>query len=329
MVRPFLTSSHLGVTTLAVFALCSGACAPGPAGQDSGEGMVDCDVTIDETWPAQGATDAYWRDAVEFRLSGPDSTALVVADFDGAQSWEDDGTSLVYTPDAPLEPSSSYTVGLDYCHGSPSITFETSSYGLPIEDPEALPGQAYLVDLTAGRFVTGGSMAEGLSMFFTRSILFEVLSVGHDELSIRAGVSTARGEAQDPCYLSVDIDEVDGEEAPYFELSIEDFTFGAYRGELRMYEFTMRGTIAPDGSSVGGVSYEVTVLAEELAGILGVEPDRICDLLDDLGASCEPCPGSADESCVTVGADRIEAPRLDAGIERVTELSAACEEEAS
>lgn len=107
-----------------------------------------CETTIPSTWPDNGATGVYHRGAVEFTLSEPDPTAVVVADFDGVQSTRDGGLVVVYTPTEPLEPLTTYEVSLDYCRGTPSISFTTSALGSALMDDVDLVGRVYAADMT-------------------------------------------------------------------------------------------------------------------------------------------------------------------------------------
>jgi hypothetical protein len=78
----------------------------GGGGDSGGSGMADCAVSIDATFPEDGATDHYYLDPVRFVLSEPDGSAEVVTDVPGTTTTEDGGTTIVFTPDEPLAPSS-------------------------------------------------------------------------------------------------------------------------------------------------------------------------------------------------------------------------------
>jgi hypothetical protein len=58
-----------------------------------------CGVQIAETWPEQGAADAYYRGDITFSLDGPDPTAAVAL----ADCHEDCATPGA-NPDCPLSP---------------------------------------------------------------------------------------------------------------------------------------------------------------------------------------------------------------------------------
>jgi len=203
------------------------ACVEPPDGDDSGP--ATCDITIDETWPLGGAQDVYHRDSLEFTLSEPDPDALVVAEFPGEQSFIGEGEIVLYTPAEPLEPDQDYTVGLDYCHGSPRIDFHTSTYGLDLEEDSDLVGSTFAVDLTSGRFGLGATMAEGLSAFFDRAILFQILGAWPGGIALRVAISEpiGSGGAQDPCYRTTEFADLATEQAPFFGFELADFVLGA------------------------------------------------------------------------------------------------------
>lgn len=279
------------------------ACAPADLPGDSGP---TCDVTIDSTDPSDGAVDHYFRGPLLFELSEPDPTAVVVASFPGTQTV--DGNYVVYTPDEPLDPNTEYTVGFDYCHGAPEITFMTSDLGESVEDTEALLGNTYAIDFSEGRFLEGDDIGELLSTFFGRSLLIQVLAYDEDGMDIRVAVSERGGDDQEVCRRTLDIEGMDITESPYFSFQTDEFSFGAYEGELTFLDFQVDGTFAADGSAVGGVGFSLTLKVSELVPILGVgDEDELCELADQMGVECVVCGGG---TCVTISADSIYGPEL-------------------
>jgi hypothetical protein len=287
-----------------------------------------CDTVIDATSPFPGQTDAYWRAPLFFTFSAPDPTATVEAPFPGTQRWDDTGTVLTFTPDAPLSPATAYTVGVEFCGGTPEIPFSTSAYGQPIADPAALVGQTWALDLGGGRFVEGDGIAAPLSSFFDRSVLFQVTTLGAAGLGLRVGVSgsTPAQGSQDECFGTVDLSGVDTSEAPYFELDVHDFVFGAWEGDLALIGFRLEGTIAPDGTTVGGVAYSVVVPVSQLGAIFDYnDVDETCELIEDRGVPCEACPDGRDDMCVTISADQLEATPVDIDLVEIGAAPGGCD----
>ncbi len=289
------------------------SCATPASPVDSADTAAEsCGVTIDETWPLDGSSDAYWRGAIEFSLNSPDGSAWVVADFSGTQWTEDGGRRVLYEPAPPLEPLTQYTVGLDYCSGRPEIGFRTSELGLPVEDPTDLIGRTYRVDLAGGRFTRGGAIGEGLSSFFPRSVLFQITDLGAEGMSMRAALSEAGDPGtQDLCTATVDIEGVDSSQSPWFQFALDDFVFGAWEGELALLDFTLEGTVAPDASYAGGLAWSAAVPVSQLGAIFGYDDvGEVCAEIEARGVPCEICPDYSDSACVYFGADRIEAEAI-------------------
>jgi len=310
-----------------LLALLPASCAPVDVSDNiSDSEPPTCEVTIESVWPEDGANDAYYRSPVEIRLSEPDPTLSVSFEPSGELSTLDGGTTVLFAFDQPLQPDALYDYQVDYCHGAPSFSFTTSSYGAPVVNPQALLGHTFLVDLTSGRFTEGEGVGDTMSLFFTRGVLVQVVSVEDDEMTLILGVSTPlQGPvAQDPCFFTTEVTAA-ASESPFFELDIADFVFGAWRGSVGMYDFQMHGTLAADGSTVGGVSYRATVRASELGAVLKMDTEALCDLSEDLGVICAPCPDTAGQICITVAADRISAALAGVELEEVAEIGASCD----
>ncbi len=285
-----------------IFALL--ACAGDDVLLDSGP---TCDITIDSTDPSQGSTDHYFRGPLLFELSEPDPTATVVAPFAGTQTV--DGDYVIFTPDEPLKPDTDYAVTFDYCHGAPEIAFSTSSLGAPVEDTSSLVGRTYAVDFSEGRFIEGDEIGELLSTFFGRRLLVQVLDYRDEGVDLRVAVSKVVSDQQEPCRRTTDLEGLDITASPYFSFATDEFSFGAYEGELTFLDFSVDGTFAADGAAIGGVGFSLTLRVSELVPILGVgDEDELCELADQLGVACELCGG---QTCVTISADRILAPEVD------------------
>ena len=296
------------------------ACANGdPYEPDSTLG-ANCTITVDETWPTQGADDFYFRDSIEFRLSEPDPDARVVFGRSGTQSTAEDGHMVVFTPDQPLPSSTDFEVGLEYCFGSPKIGFSTSNLGEPIEDIQALQGTTYRVDLQDARYLENAGAADFLMGWLGRSLLFQVIEYQNNEITLRMAVSKAGDTSeQDLCYRTFDIDgmQLEGSE---LVLDFDDILFEFYNGSLEVGDFTLLGTLAPDLSHVGGAEFtgwlNITDFTDSLE--LGEDED-LCEIIDNLDSSCEPCPDNESQSCIHLMGDRLTALAVDTELEIIEE----------
>jgi len=294
----------------------SSACVEVPdLGTDAGP---TCTVSVDSTWPIDGAQDFYHRSALEFELSEPDPTAVVAAEFPGEQAVSADGLWISYLPDEPLEPETVYEAGLDYCHGSPRISFSTSELGLPVESGATMLGRTFELDLTSGRYLQSSDVAQAFSAAFDRTVLFEVQFDEGAGLGVLAGMSDG-GEgsvSQDPCQPTSSSLQVDNDEAPFFSFRLDEFELVGDAGALTLVAFSLTGTIAPDAEFVGGITWEATAPAGQLGELMGLDAEELCELLEGSDAGCLPCPDGP-QSCITAAADRMEAWSVPVALESV------------
>ena len=150
-----------------------------------------CEATVRTISPASdGQANFYFRDNVIFTAStGADSAEIQLTTADGdiveGSTWVDDQVEddedlrVVFTPDEPLAPGTQYTATLDYCGGQPSVAFQTSELGTPIENPNALSGGTYTMDLSQARVVKPGIAAQALLMLVDNHLALQVLSLIH------------------------------------------------------------------------------------------------------------------------------------------------------
>jgi len=270
------------------------------------------------TLPTDQATDAYYRGPFEWVLEEPVETAEVLADFPGVQGLRKEGTVITFTPDPPLEPNTTYTMALDYCHGSPEIQFATSELGMPLEDEDLL-GASYVIDLTSGEFLESDLVGTVLTGFFGRNLLVQVVEQDGDDIVFRAAISdtgSRGGLEQDICRRTQDI-TLDASELPYIQLELAEFNFGAYESSLTFHRFALNGTVSPDGSYIGGMTWSITVSANDLVPILQAgDVETVCETAAQLEAECVPCPTGYDQ-CITVSGHQVLAEPIDAELEHI------------
>jgi hypothetical protein len=307
------------------------ACQPSDPTDDTHVvGPGDCEVGIESTYPTDGATDAYYRGAVEFSLSEADSSAMVFADFEGVQTTEDDGLTVVFTPSEPLEPLTSYEVGLDYCRGTPTIDFTTSTYGLPLEDPAALLGSTWAYDLRDARFYQAGYLGDLLQTFAERVGLVSVVGIEGDTIDLRLAVADDNEPpGQDYCARTMEVEAVDFSDTPYLQFGPTSVEFNAYLGIIKLNEMVVRSTVAPDGGSLGGMDITAVIDVRSVANAVDMDLVELCELLEVYGAPCEACPEDSEPYCVSTAADRFGAARVATTVDRINEAYSdpRCEEE--
>ncbi len=313
------------LTTLAL-----AACPRAGTDDSSDSQATSCDVSIDGTLPGNDSSDAYYRAAVEFYLSEADPTATVVADFAGTQSTRDEGTTILYLPDEALEPQTSYEIGLDYCGGQPSIAFTTSQYGLPLEDPASLLGRTWLWDLREARFYEGNYLGDLLQTFAERQGLISVVAMDETTVDLRLAVAVpGTPPSQDYCSRTTEIEGVDISEAPFVSFGPTSMEFQAYLGTIVISDTMVEGTVAPDGSALGGLEIEATIDVRSAAQAIEMDVAEMCDILETYGSACAACPDDGEPYCVSMAADHFDAMEVEVEVDQIVQAYAdpRCEEE--
>jgi len=281
-----------------------------------------CDVTVSETVPAAGSMAHYYRDPIQFRLSGAIEEASVVTDVAGETTLSEDGMTVTFTPSGLLSPSTEYTMVLDYCFGQPEITFTTSHYGAPLEASAELEQSTFVLNFGAGEYIIGENAGDLLNSVFTRDVLVQFKSVDGTSASVVAAIGKPNAStiAQDMCGRTISVD-VDLADLPLVMGGEEDFTFGAMGGQLRFDSIGFEGTIASDVLSLGGLTYHAVMGMTELVNILpefGGESVG-CDLAENLGIPCEPCSNDPSANCIAIAAKGVTGDASDIDLEVITE----------
>ncbi len=273
-----------------------------------------CDIVVNATLPAHGASDAYHRGDIEFYLSEPAPEATVVADVEGITTFRDDGRTVVFTPLAPLPPRSRHTMGLDYCGGQPRIEFSTSALGAPLEVPLSdIIGRTYAVDVTQGRFIAGEGIAELAASVFTREILLSVVDIHDDDtIDMRLALAMPDDTVQDTCSQTLELPPANISHAPFMDFSASDVSFKAEGSSIHLENVELSGTLSPDGSFLGGGQFTATLNAADIVDAWDLSNvDTLCMLSDNIGVPCEACPDGSDDTCITIQATHIGAPEVE------------------
>jgi hypothetical protein len=296
--------------------------AIGCVGDDDGKGDDSgaCAVTLDESNPADGATGVYGRSRVEFELSDEDPFAEVTIDgVTGATSR--DGDHVYFTPDAPLDPNTTYTATITWCGGSESVTFSTSDLGTPLADPTSIAGRVFAIPFGEGRIVEPSSLASQLYPYVTQIDLLAIDAVLADTILITNGLANeveAPPYTQDWCMATVDFGAAAFSEAPYFEVQTDELPMTFASVDVVLRGVTFRGTFAADGLSVGGG--EVTYHMDTRALDIFVDPDvegSLCDTAERLGAECYACPETGEPYCLDFWLDGLSGEVIDLQLDPV------------
>jgi len=258
--------------------------------------------------------DHYYRDPIVFELSEPDETATVVMDVEGATTVSEDGLKVTFTPSAPLEPSTTYSVKLDYCTGEPEISFSTSHYGQPLEASTELEDAVFMLRFTDGEYTVGDNAGELMNAIFQWPILVQMRDVDGPYLNLMAALGKTDSDIyeQNTCARTILIEDVPTSALPMLSGGINDQEFGAHGGLLRFDSFTFDGTIAADGATLGGIRYSASMGVSEIADLLPDfgDVDAVCTLAANLDIPCEPCATDEFDLCIRVAAHRIPGVRV-------------------
>lgn len=296
------------------------ACADKPTTDDSSSAGGDpCEgVSLLSTLPAPGATDAYYRGTVEWSISAPvagEIPATVTADLPGTLSTNAVGDRFVWTWDAPLSPSTAYTVSLDWCGQASSVSFTTSDYGQPVADPSALVGSTFQVDLGEARILEPVGLEGLLPQFFPADILIMVTGVGADTVDMIGGTAREEGGnvSQNWCDPTIPFPTAAWVGDCYFTLGPQDTTFAVSGVNVTIGGLAIDGTVSPDGTEFDGGRLSGTIDTRPLAALVGDpdNPSAMCDLAANFGTECEACPSDGEPYCFTMVADSIHAPTVD------------------
>ena len=293
--RLLLSLSFLGVLS------CSGRVEP--------RQPESCQITVQSTWPENGTMDAHYRQNVEFHLSSPITEATVLTDLPGTQWISDDGLMVGFQPDADFEPNTTYDFGLAYCGGEPQISFSTSSHGLTVMDTASLAGMTFLADLNSIRFQSAENVSEILLSIFDRSVMVQILDIDDETLSFRFAVAKNNTSVpeQDTCYRTLDQTEIDFTENPLFVHQADALQFDAFTAQLSLRDLRIEGSIAPDGLSLGGITFQVTLDVREVTDMMGVDNfNEVCALASNVGSDCVPCQHDGVEACIDVAGTGLE-----------------------
>lgn len=329
----------LSIFLSSLFVACIGEknADTGTIGDTSSAG---CGVTIDDTYPAAGSTDMYYRGTMVFELSDDDPTAslsLIASDgTDVAGELTVDGDTLHFAPSAPLASSTTYKAVLNYC-GSPDpveVEFTTSALGAAIDGGnEALLGKTYALDLSSGNFVEPAGVGDLIGGLLENNILIGVTSVDGGQLVVRGAISEAGNTNQDMCTETLeDFPTADFSESPFFEINAPSgISLSIQDTDVSLDSIRVAGTFAQDGTYFGGAELEAELDVAKLAPLLADliesdDPAEACALLLGFGVTCEECSQTGDPYCITLQVNQLSALETGAELTQVTaDDVAACE----
>ncbi len=305
--------SVLSLFPLVALVGCSGG--KDETGNDTSGNNNSCDITVDSTIPSSGSADAYYRANIEFQLSDPDSTATITTTIPGTQVTSDDGLTVKWVLDGPLDSNTAYTATLDYCGGSVPLSFTTSDLGSLIDDTSTLVGRTYVVALGEARIVEPPGIGSVLSSYLTTDILMGVSSVDGSSLNIIGAVAKAdvSPDEQDYCDPTIPFPTADFSAQPFFTVGPQTTTLSVAGYDIEIGDLNITGTFSSDGTYFDGGTLSGTIDTRPLSPLIddSGNPGAICELAVNFGATCEACPSDGEPYCLTLVADQILAEQVD------------------
>ncbi len=277
-----------------------------------------CPHRFTRTEPEAGESAWYWRDGPRLYTQTPRTESYGARLVDAHDrvvavdaQWSESGQILDLVLQEPLAASTDYALELHDCTGPQTLSFSTSALGGPLEGgPSSLMGKTWLFDLTEGDWIQPEGFGAVLNLYFTTPILIGVEWADESMVDLvgAQGRVTELG----------DVIQVSGE--PSWDFPVADFTaqpwMTATSGQVdilfqgvpvTIYDFSLQGTFAPDGSSFGGGV--VSGLGDTRnMGVFIDKPDdpgAICDLATSMNTQCIACPDGY-RYCLELVAEEME-----------------------
>jgi hypothetical protein len=270
----------------------------------TGDGL-NCQHQVVLTEPEDGALDWYWRDFPRVYVEtneDPSKYEVFLVDEEGVrlraeQSWPDeDSLSFEVQFVGGLKASHTYQMIIRDCAGERVVSFTTSPLGAPLQSgPQGLVNSTYVLDLATAEWVQPPSLGPLLQLYFTTPVLLGVESADSssiDFLGAPGEIDPFEGILQDTEQQTWDFDGTGFTDSPYFQADVDEVNFRFDGLDIPVFDFSVAGTFAADGSEFGGGALLGNADTRNLGVQLG-EPDNLaamCGYAESLGILCKPCP---------------------------------------
>ncbi len=271
-----------------------------------------CDFDLNDQFPIDGDTDAYYRTTVEFTLGASDPTAVIAlaADAGGSVAGVSAvvGNRVVFTPDASLTPGAGYTATLTWTCGTASSWFSVGEAGASLGDPASLVGRTYALDLAAGRFLEPEGVGDLLATFLTFDLLLGVTAADAAAIQFLGALSDDSG-AQDMCTESILFPQTaDFTANPYFEVASSALPIEIEGFTAVINDLLLSGAFTPSGDAIVGAVLQGSIDTRALVEPLGFTGDSaVCDLVATFLVECVECSDPPGPYCLTISVDNMVA----------------------
>ena len=99
-------------------------------------------------------------------------------------------------------------------------------------------------------------------------------------------------------------------EKPFFEVIAPTVDISVQGVSVSIYDFSLSGTFAPDGSSLGGAKVQGLGDTRNMGPLIGKDdPGAICEQAASLGVSCTDCPDGS-PYCMFLSAIDVDGARV-------------------
>ncbi len=279
------------------------------------------EIAGDGLYPADGATDAYYRAPILVRFTTPADTAtLEMTDgdtgdpVDGTTTMTPDGRQVVFQPAAPLAREHGYLLSVAAAGGDgpdevgAEWEIGTSSTGGPLDHPQLADERAYLIDLSQARFVDPVIPTEFVTALEGGTAIVGITSSDLADGTINAIGGSTDLDTGDPYYCDSTIEFPPAEflptEEPFVQLGPVDLVFRLDGVEMTIFGVVIRGTFTSAASALDGARLSGMLDTAGLEQLMEAQGTP-CELLETVaGVSCEACPDDGAQACVPV--DMIE-----------------------
>lgn len=265
-----------------------------------------CGVTLLSSAPPPDSVGVDVGTTFAFTLSAPDVTAMIAAPVAGTQTLADDGVTIVFTPDQPLDFETSYLVSLSWCGGEASQSFTTVSGAR-----DDLVGRSWLVDLTQARIADPAALDALLRANLNIPILLGVESVAPGMIHFIGAPGVMGTDRQHYCSKSLDFGDgtLVGDRVSLTVPQVELPLIG--QPYTPTYDFELELRVSEDGETLTEGRIAGTVDLRDLVDqvLPGSTAQQLCDTLAMFGAACAAC-SDAEPVCLRLEIADIEAEEI-------------------
>jgi hypothetical protein len=285
------------------------------AGDGDGDGDTNpnaCANTISDTFPADGATDAFYKTNVEFTLLTAEASATITVtgpSGDVAGSTAVEGNTVVWTPDGDLDPSTAYEATLTYSCDPATVGFSTSDVGTPAATAD-IDGGVYSLPLTEGRFVEPPGIGEIIGGLIAVTVLIETSLEGTDLNMMGALALDTDPNAQDMCTETIDFPQAaDFSQNPFFTVGPDNTVISVAGFDVAIDDLAISGAFSPNGDRIAGAALSGSIDTRPLVPLVaeGQGDSGVCDLVGGFGISCIACSDGTGDFCLALEVEDMTA----------------------